>query len=108
MVSYIAGALAGAAYGSVIGYIKYAALWKRMLRSDEKIATGVLYRHMGISYAVNIVSLLLVFLVRDQLPWDFMIVIIAAAVMLSLVGKLAPMSEIIGHVADANGEEGAS
>ena len=53
---------------------------------------------MGISYAINVVTLLIVFLLRDMLPWDFMAVMIAAAVMLSLTGKLAPMSEIIGRV----------
>ena len=104
MFSYIAGALAGAAYGSVIGYIKYAALWKRILKTNKKITTGVLYQHMGISYAINVVTLLIVFLLRDMLPWDFMTVMIASAVMLSLAGKLAPMSEIVGHVK----EEGAS
>ncbi|MBQ9016216.1 MAG: hypothetical protein IJ109_08910 [Firmicutes bacterium] len=103
MFSTIAGALAGAAYGSAVGYIKYAALWKRILKTNKKIAAGVLYQHMGISYAINVVTLLIVFLLRNQIPWDFMIVIIAAAVMLSLVGKLAPMSEIVSHV-----EEGAS
>ena len=104
MFSYIMGALAGAAYGSAIGYIKYAALWKRILKSNKKIAIGVLYQHMGISYAINVVTLLIVFLLRDQLPWDFMAVMIAAAVMLSLTGKMAPVSEIVGRVK----EEGAS
>ena len=104
MFSYIAGALAGAAYGSVIGYIKYAALWKRILKGNKKISAGVLYRHMGVSYAFNVVTILIVFLLRDLLPWDFMAVMIAAAVMLSLAGKLAPVSEIVGCVR----EEGAS
>jgi hypothetical protein len=32
------------------------------------------------------------------MPFDFVIVMIATAVMLSLIGKLAPMSEIMNHV----------
>lgn len=98
MFFYIGGAIAGAAYGSLIGYIKYTALWKRILKSDREITTRTLYQHMGISYAINIAALLVVFLMRDLLPWEFTAVLIAAAVMLSLIGKLAPMSEIMDHV----------
>ena len=98
MISYIAGALSGAAYGSLVGYIKYHTLWKSILRDQKKITTGTLYQRMGLSYAINVATLLLIFLIRDLLPWDFMAVMIAAAVMLSLAGKLAPMSEVVGHV----------
>ena len=98
MVSYIAGAIVGAAYGSVIGYIKYSALWKKMIKSNKKITTGALYQHIGISYAINIAALLFVFLMRNVMPWNFIVVIIAVAVMMSLIGKLAPMSEIMSHV----------
>ena len=98
MFSYIAGALAGAAYGSLVGYIKYSVLWGKVIKRNKKITTGGLYQRMGVSYAINVVSLLIVFLLRNTMPWNFMVVIIAAAVMLSLVGKLAPMSEIMNHV----------
>ena len=98
MFSYIAGALAGAAYGSLVGYIKYSVLWGKVIKRNKEITTGGLYQRMGVSYAINVVSLLIVFLLRDTMPWNFMVVIIAAAVMLSLVGKLAPMSEIMNHV----------
>lgn len=98
MVSYIAGAVAGAAFGSVVGYLKYTALWKRIIKDNKTITTGVLHLHMGMSYAINAAALLFVFLMRDQMPWDFGVVMVAAAVMLSIVGKLAPMSEIVSHV----------
>ena len=53
---------------------------------------------MGVSYAINIATLFFVFLMRDIMPWDFIVVMIATAVMLSITGKLAPMTEIVGHV----------
>lgn len=98
MFPLIAGAIAGAAYGIVVGYIKYAAIWKKTLKSDNKISMGVLYRHLGLSYAVNILTLLFVFLMRNHIPWNFAAVLIGTAVMLSLAGKLAPMNEIMSHV----------
>lgn len=98
MFFYIASAVVGAAYGSVIGYIKYAVLWKKLIKGNRKISTGVLYQHIGMSYAINIATLLFVFLMRNVVAWNFAAVIIVAAVMLSITGKLAPMSEIMNHV----------
>lgn len=98
MFFYIAGAIAGAAYGGLIGYIKYFALWRSVIKNNKKMTSGGLYQRMGISYAVNILTLFSIFMLRDVIPWDFMTVMIASAVMLSLIGKLAPMSEIANHV----------
>ena len=58
---------------------------------------------MGLSYAINAAALLSIFLARDEIPWNYMAVLIAAAVMISLIGKLAPMNEIVSHL-----EEGES
>ena len=98
MFSYIAGAITGAAFGSVIGLVKYTMLWKKTIKHNQNISTRVLYRNMGVSYAINIATLFFVFLMRDIMPWDFIVVMIATAVMLSITGKLAPMTEIVGHV----------
>lgn len=98
MVPYFTGALAGAAYGMLVGYIKYSLLWKRVMKSDEKMTTGALYLHLGISYAINVVTLLLIFLFRNVMPCNFAAALIAAAVALSLAGKLAPIGEIMTHV----------
>ena len=97
-VTYIIGALAGAAYGSLIGFVKYAVLWKKMLGSDKNITMPALYRHIIISSIINAASLLLIFLLRNVIPCDFVATIIAAAVMLSLVGKLTPVREIVDQV----------
>ena len=98
MFSYIAGALTGAAFGTVIGFVKYTVLWKKTIKENQNISTRALYRHLGVSYAINIATLFFVFIMRDIMPWDFVVVMIATAVMLSLTGKLAPMTEIMNHV----------
>lgn len=98
MAPVVEGALAGLAYGFLVGYIKYACLWKRIIKSDKEIAMGALYLHMGIGYAINVVTLLFVFLFRNIMPFNFMAAMLATAVGLSLSGKLAPVGEIMEHV----------
>ena len=102
MVPYSTGAVAGAAYGIVIGYVKSAALWKKTLRSTEKISTGALYLRLGAGYAINVATLLFVFLMRNSMPWNFAAALIGAGVALSLAGKLAPLNEIMNHVEEKN------
>lgn len=94
----VEGAVAGLAYGFLVGYIKYAGLWKKVIKSKKELTMGALYLHMGIGYAVNVVALLFVFLLRNIMPFNFMAAIIATAVGLSLSGKLAPIGEIMEHV----------
>lgn len=98
MVPYLTGAIAGAAYGIVIGYIKSTVLWKKVLKSEKKISTGALYLRLGVSYTINVLTLLFVFLMRDEMPWNFPATLLGAAVTLSLAGKLAPISQIMNHV----------
>ena len=97
-MTYITGALAGAALGSLIGFLKYIILWKKMLGSDKTLGMGVLYRHIIISGMINTVTLLAVFLLRNVLPCDFTAMIIATAVALSIAGKLTPVREVVGQV----------
>lgn len=98
MLTIIEGAIAGFIYGALIGLIKYAALWKNVVKTDREITTGVLYARLGIGYAINIATLFLVFILRNVMPLHFGATLIAAAIGLSLAGKLAPISEITGHV----------
>ena len=106
MIPYIAGAIAGAAYGFLVGLIKYTALWKNTIKNDTRLNTGALYLRLGISYAINIATLLLVFLMRDVSPWNFEATIIAAGISLALAGKLAPAGSIFDNV-NFDSKEGA-
>ena len=95
---YIESVAIGLAYGFIIGYLKYAILWKKQLKSDDKMNMGALYLRLGIGYAINVSALLFVFLLRHASPLDFAMTIIAAAVAMSMTGKLAPMNQIVSSV----------
>ena len=95
---YIESVVIGLAYGFIIGYLKYAILWKRQLRSNDKMDMGALYVRLGIGYAINVSALFFVFLTRTVMPFDFTATIIATAVAMSIAGKLAPISQIVGTV----------
>ena len=96
ITTYAAGALAGLVYGFLVGFIKYVCLWKSTIKSEMKITSGTLYARMGISWIANFVALLLVFLLRNLLPFSFAAVLLAVG--LSLSGKMSPMGEIVSHV----------
>lgn len=102
MLAIFEGIIAGFIYGALIGVIKYTALWKNIIKSDKEITTGVLYARLGIGYAINVATLFLIFILRNVLPLHFAATLIAAAVGLSLAGKLAPMNEIVNHVKGDN------
>ena len=53
---------------------------------------------MGISSLINILILAFIFISRNIVPCDFMIMLLAAAIALSLTGKLAPMKTIAEHI----------
>lgn len=103
-MNYILAILAGLIYGGLAGYLKYLFLWRKVIKDESaSITQSQIYTKMIISNLANVVVLLIVFLLRDTIPLDFVWVLLAAAVALSLTGKLAPMKTIVEHV-----KEGAS
>lgn len=99
-MEYVLAALAGLAYGALIGVGKHLILWHRLLKSpdDFKITMVSIYTRMGISFVINAATLFVVFLLRDYLPFDFVVALLAAGIGLSLAGKLSPMKDIMQHV----------
>lgn len=98
MFFFVESVVAGLTYGFIVGCLKYAILWRKNLKSNEKMERGALYLRMGIGYAVNVAALLFVFLMRNIMPLDFASTVVAAAVAMSLAGKLAPMNRILDCV----------
>lgn len=98
MTLIILGVLVGLAYGFLIGFLKYVFLWKKLAKANEDITSGMIYKRMGISYVVNILTLLLVFLLRKVMPFDFFWTIFAAAIGLSISTKFVPLRNIVGQV----------
>lgn len=75
------GALAGLAIGCLIGYLKNIFIWKGYVNREEYTngeQAQALSRAM-ISYVVNIIVLLVVFLLRNYMPWNWMVFIAAVA-----------------------------
>lgn len=96
---YVLSALAGLLFGGLAGYIKYFLLWRKLVRDESAVITSKqLYLRMGISSVVNIVILAVVFFARKVVPLDFVVMILATAIALSLTGKLSPMKTIAEHV----------
>lgn len=88
----------GLGFGFGVGYLKYLALWKKILNTDCGLSAGGLYIRLGIGYAANIATLLAVFLTRNQFSFIFMVTIIATGVGLSVAGKFAPIGKIMDQV----------
>lgn len=87
-MTYVLGALAGAAFGGLAGLLKYVILWRGYLKKKSRgAADSALYGRMLIGYLVNAAVLVAVFLARKSLPFDFYAAIIAAALALSLTSK---------------------
>lgn len=98
MLFYVESVIAGLAYGALIGLLKYVLLWRKTLKTNEEMNRGALYVRLGIGYALNVAALLFVFLIRNIMPLDFALTLIATAVAMSLTGKLAPMNRILNCV----------
>ncbi len=99
-VEYAAGIAMGVVFGGVAGAIKYFALWRKMMKTGAGAADSgmnAVYVRMMISWVINIVTLLAIFFIRKSVPWDFTTCAIAAAVALSLTGKLFPLAKIMGQ-----------
>ena len=105
MVTYIASAIVGLGIGAVVGFIKNTALWRAILKTDREILTGALYLRLGIGYAINVITLLFVYLMRDATSFDFIVTIIGTAVGLSAMAKMAPISKIVEQVKEVREQE---
>ncbi|MDD5823364.1 MAG: hypothetical protein PUD55_02890 [Firmicutes bacterium] len=98
MESYLIGIVAGLAFGGGAGVLKYLVLWRKIAKTDVELTTGGLYTRFGVSYVTNFIVLLVVFLLRKSLPFDFFTTILATAIGLSLAGKLVPLASLASRV----------
>ncbi len=95
-VPYVLGALVGAAVGGAAGVLKYLFLWRPWQKKPASRTEKSLYLRMLISNGVNVVVLVGLFLLRNVLPFPFYAVIIAAALALSVSGKLCSIARLPG------------
>ncbi len=90
-LTYVIGAAAGAVFGAAAGFIKYFVLWRPIAKGVRTCDTKHVYANMAISMLINVAVLLTVYFVRHIWPYSFEATIIAAALGLSLAGKLFPL-----------------
>ncbi len=93
-MDYVVGAIVGLMFGAAAGYIKYLILWRKLLRSNEEADGTKLVSRMLMSNAANILILLIVFLVRNHMPFEFVSTILGTAIGLSVVIKISPERDI--------------
>jgi len=91
---YAVAAVAGAAYGTLTGVLKYLLLWRPLLfgrRAANKKNFGVA---QIVSLAANIAILFSVFLLRHWWPYHFEVTILATALALSLTGRFTQLRDM--------------
>ena len=91
IVTYVIGAVVGLLFGGVIGLLKNRFIWGEYLRRDDDTSAGeatALYGRMLASNAVNVVTLLAAFLLRNVLPLDGIAFLVGTAVALTIMNRV--------------------
>ncbi|QAT43890.1 hypothetical protein [Aminipila luticellarii] len=95
-MEYVIGAIVGILYGGLAGFLKYIFLWRKLVKeTDNTITMGAVTTRMGISYVTNVVVLLITFLIRNRIPFDFVALIIGTAFSLALTGKIFSLQKLM-------------
>lgn len=96
-MTYVIGAIAGLVIGGIVGALKNRFIWGSYLRrgSDETGygEAGALYSRMLISNIVNLVTLLIVFFIRNLVPFDGIALLIGTAVALTVMSRALSMGQ---------------
>ena len=80
-MNYLLGGLAGLAWGMVCALVNLRILKKAIQKNDSNALMAANLGRMG----VDLLALLLVFLLRKQLPFSFEAMLVGTAVALSVV-----------------------
>ena len=92
IVTYVIGAVVGLIFGGIVGAVKNRFIWGEYLRrTDDDASLGeaaALYGRMLASNAVNVVTLLAAFLMRNILPVDGIAFLIGTAVALTIMNRV--------------------
>lgn len=97
-MTYIIGAVLGIIFGGIIAGLKYLLLWRKISKNQsnsDKNKNNILIRCM-ISYFINIMTLLIIYLLRDVVSdyMNWIAFITATALAMSLLGKFYSVEKI--------------
>ena len=88
-MTYVIGAIAGLVIGGIVGALKNRFIWENYLyREDASGEAGALYGRMMASNVTNLITLIIVFLLRNIVPFDGLAFIIGTAVALTIMNKV--------------------
>jgi len=88
-MTYVFGTIAGLIFGGVVGALKNRFIWGKYLIKDDAFneAAG-LYGRMLASNIVNVITLVIVFFLRNVVPFDGIAFLIGTAVAMTLMNKV--------------------
>lgn len=96
-MTYVIGAIVGLVFGGIVGALKNRFIWGSYLRrsSDETDSgeAGALYSRMLMSNLVNLATLLIVFFIRNLVPFDGIALLIGTAVALTIMNRVLSMGQ---------------
>lgn len=88
-MTYVIGAIAGLVFGGIAGALKNRFIWgKYLIRDDAFNEAAGLYGRMLASNIVNVVTLVIVFFLRNIVPFDGIAFLIGTAVAMTLMNKV--------------------
>ena len=93
-MTYAIGIIAGLLFGVSVSLLKYLFLWRPILKGSRPCIGKYVYANMTISMLVNVITLLTVYFLRHIWPYSFEATIVSAALALSLMGKLYPLTDV--------------
>ena len=98
-LTYGYGIAAGFLYGAVVGTLKYIFIWKKLISQKEANDFANTFLIIGVmaSFFINIGALLLIYFIREMIPFDFAATIISAAVGLSIFGRSFSIHKIMSR-----------
>lgn len=93
-MDFLLGNVLPLAAGLVIGFIFSFINYLITIKADERAAKlepakqrTVIFKAFGLRYAINVLALLMVFLLRNVIPLDFTLLMIGTALGLTLPGR---------------------
>lgn len=92
-MTYVIGAVAGVAFGALVAFLKNIFIWKKYgefdaSKGEDPARASEIYARSMVSFAVNVATLLVVFLLRDKLPFSFVACIIGTAAALATLNRI--------------------
>ena len=93
-MTYVIGAVTGLVLGVLVGALKNRFIWGNyLLKENFDGEAGALYGRMLASNITNIVTLIIVFFLRNIVPFDGIAFLIGTAVALTLMNKVLSVGQ---------------